>query len=189
LFVMALTPAALAAAGYPALRAIDRETAKRALELEPKVALLEQLEIFAKARRPTLERLAGAATEGRFAPGNTIIRQGDVADVLYVLAEGEVEVTTRDDGPPHPLAELAAPNYFGEIGVLERIPRTATVTALTECRCEQMDGETLLEALVTSPPSASLMETAQGRLAATQPARTMTFGSSDTPAEQPAPIG
>lgn len=184
LLVMALAPAALAAAGYPALRAIDRETARRALELEPKVALLEQLEIFAKARRPILERLAAAATEVRFAPGDTIIRQGDVADALFVLADGAVEVTTRGDGPPRTLAKLAAPSYFGEIGLLEGIPRTATVTALTACRCEALDGQTLLDALVASPPSASLIETAQGRLAATQPTRTLTFGSTDAVAEE-----
>lgn len=189
LLVMALAPAALAIAGYPALRAIDRETARRALELEPKVALLEQLEIFAKARRPILERLAAASTVVRFGPADTIIRTGDVADALYVLVDGEVEVTTRSDGPPHTLAQLTAPNYFGEIGVLEGIPRTATVTAMTECCCEQIDGETLREALVTSPPSSSLMETAQGRLAAAQPARTLTFGSTDALAEEPAPAG
>jgi MFS family permease len=179
LLVLALAPAVLAAAGYPALRAIDRETARRALELEPKVVLLEQLEIFAKAGRPILERLAAAATEARFAPGATIIRQGDLADALYVLAVGEAEVTTRGDGRPHTLAKLAAPTYFGEIGLLEGIPRTATVTALTECRCDALDGQTLLEALATSPPSPSLIETAQGRLAATQPATTLTFGSTD----------
>ena len=190
LLVMALAPAALAVAGYPALRAIDRETATRALELEPKVALLEQLEIFAKARRPILERLAAAATEVRFTPASTIIREGDAADALYVLADGDVQVSVSSEGAEHTLAELAAPNYFGELGVLEGIPRTATITALTECRCEQIDGATLLEALVTSPPSSSLMETAQGRLTATQPARALTFGSvQEGVAEEAAPIG
>jgi MFS family permease len=189
LLVMALAPAALAAAGYPALRAIDRETAKRALELEPKVALLEHLEIFAKARRPVLERLAAAATEVRLSRGSTIIRQGDVADALYVLADGKVEVTTCGDGPPQTLAVLAAPIYFGEIGVLDRIPRTATVVALTECSCGRIDGETLREALVISPPSSSLITTAQGRLAATQPARRLIFGSTDALAGEAASAG
>jgi CRP-like cAMP-binding protein len=145
--------------------------------LEPKVELLEKLEIFAAARRPILERLAAAATEVAFAPATSIVRERDAADALFVLAAGEVEVTAHGDGPEHTLAELSAPSYFGEIGVLERIPRTATVTALTDCQCLRIDGETLLEALTTSPASSSLMETARGRLAATQPARTLTFGS------------
>jgi CRP-like cAMP-binding protein len=70
---------------------------------------------------------------------------------------------------------MAAPSYFGEIGVLERIPRTATVTALTECRCERIDGEALLEALTTAPPSSSLMENARSRLLVTHPSREPTF--------------
>ena len=187
LFVMAAAPAALAVAGYPALRAIDRGTAMRALELEPTVALLEQLGIFEKASRPILERLAAAATELTFAPGTAIVTQGDAAEAMYALADGEVTVTAQHNGTEQALGTMIAPAYFGEIGVLERIPRTATVTAQTECRCLQIDGETLLEALTASPPSSSLMETAQGRLAVTHPARRLTFGSpSSADAERPA---
>ena len=60
-----------------------------------------------------------------------------------------------------PKRRMRSPSYFGEIGVLERIPRTATVTAVTACRCEQIDGDDLLDALTTAPPSATLMENAQ----------------------------
>jgi CRP-like cAMP-binding protein len=70
---------------------------------------------------------------------------------------------------------MSAPSYFGEIGVLERIPRTATVTAIGACRCEQIDGETLLDALTSAPPSATLMENARSRLALTHPSREPTF--------------
>ena len=97
LWTMALAPAALAAIGYPALRAIDRATEARARELAPTVALLETLEIFASARRPILERLAAAATEVRFAAGETIIREGDAADAVYVLVSGEVQVSARGE--------------------------------------------------------------------------------------------
>jgi CRP-like cAMP-binding protein len=124
--------------------------------LEPKVTLLESLEIFAKARRPILERLATAATEVRFPPDTTIIRESEPADAMCVLAEGDVRVTAHGNAAEHELAELKAPSYFGEIGVLEGIPRTATVTTLTDCRCERIEGETLLAALVASPPSSPL---------------------------------
>jgi hypothetical protein len=187
LFVMAAAPAALALAGYPALRAIDRETASRARELEPTVALLEQRGIFEKASRPILERLAAAATEQTFAPGTAIVTEGDPADALYALADGEVTVTAQRDGGEETLGTMRAPAYFGEIGVLERIPRTATVTARTECRCQRIDGDTMLDALTASPASSSLMETAQGRLAATHPTRRLTFGTEQpVDSEQPA---
>lgn len=175
LLVMAVVPAVLAMAGYPSLRAIDRETAKRARELEPKVGLLEGLDIFEKAGRPVLERLASAATTVTFTPGTAIVTEGDAADAMYVLGDGEVRVTAR--GIERPLGVLTAPSYFGELGVLERIPRTATVTAMTECRCERLEADELLDALTASPPSSSLMETAQRRLAVTHPARTLKFRS------------
>ncbi|MGH2870024.1 MAG: MFS transporter [Solirubrobacteraceae bacterium] len=177
LWTMALAPAGLAAVGYPALRSIDRATEARARELAPTVARLEALGIFAGARRPVLERVAAAATEVRFAAGEPIVREGDAAEALYVLIAGEVQVSARGEtgGAERPIRIMTAPSYFGEIGVLEQIARTATVTALTECACEQIDGLQLLEALTSSPPSSALIATARGRLGVTHPGRSLTY--------------
>jgi MFS family permease len=179
LLTMALAPFALGLAGYPALLRIDRQTKARAKELEPRVALLERLDLFASARRPVLERLAAVAIDATFAPGYAIVREGDEADALYVLAKGDVRVTGRGEAGEEErlLNELTAPAYFGEIGVLGRIPRTATVTAVTECRCEVIDGEALLDALIAAPPSSSLMENASARLARSHPTRKVSFGT------------
>ena len=70
-----------------------------------------QLGIFATATRPILERLAGVATEVEFAPGTAIVREGDPADALYVLVEGEVEVTARGEagGPEQRIRTMTAP--------------------------------------------------------------------------------
>jgi MFS family permease len=171
LYVMAFAPAGLGLLGFPALLRIDRQTAAHAAALAPRVALLEQLSIFATASRPTLERLADAATVVELSGGTPIVREGEPADALYVLVTGEVEVTARGE-----LGELerhvrtmAAPGYFGEIGVLRHVPRTATVTARTDCRCERIDGAALLDALTTAPASSSLMENVRSRLAVTHP--------------------
>ncbi len=128
-----------------------------------------------------LERLAEAATEVEFGPAATIIREGDTADAIYVLVDGEVEVSARGEsgGEEKRLRTMQAPTYFGEIGVLEQIPRTATVTALTDCRCERIEGQALLDALSTAPPSSSLMENARGRLAVTHPSRKLAYAAED----------
>jgi hypothetical protein len=177
LLTMALGPSALGLLGYRTLRAIDREGSIRAATLAPLVALLERLELFATASRPVLERLAGAATDQEFAAGATVIREGEPADALYVLVEGEVEVTARGEagGAERRLRAMTAPSYFGEIGVLEGIPRTATVTAVGECRCARIDGDDLLSALTATPPSSSLMEVARSRLAVTHPSRRISY--------------
>ena len=184
LIAMAFAPFALGLLGYPALQAIDRATAERAAALAPRVAVLEQLGIFASATRPVLERLASAATEVDFPAATAIVREGEPADALFVLVEGEVEVKARGEagGEERRLRSMPAPSYFGEIGVLERIPRTATVTALTEARTLRIEGAALLDALTSVPPSSSLMENARSRLALTHPSQPVTFAAEAEPA-------
>ena len=181
LLIAAFAPFGIGLLGFPSLLAIDRGAAAKTAALEPRVAVLEGLGIFATASRNVLERLAGAATEAAFAAGTRIVVEGEQADVLYVLLEGEVEVTARGEsgGEERVLRRMSAPSYFGEIGVLERIARTATVTALTDCRCDQIDGDTLLEALSAAPPSSALMENARSRLALTHPSRKPAFAAAE----------
>ncbi len=181
LFVMAFAPAVLGLLGAPALVRIDRQSRAQAQALAPRVALLEQLGLFAAASRPVLERLASVATELEFAPAQAIVREGDPSDALYVLEQGEVEVTVRgDQGQAHRLIRtMSAPCYFGEVGVLERIPRTATVTGAAPGRCLRIEGAALLAALASAPASSSLMESARTRLAVTHPSAAITYGAAD----------
>jgi MFS family permease len=177
LLTMAFGPTALGLLGWPALIAIDRQAAARAEALAPRVELLERLEIFATASRAVLERLAGLVREVEFPSGKVIVAEGDPADALFVLVAGEVDVSASGEhgGPERHIRSMTAPSYFGEIGVLEQIPRTATVKALTECRCWRIEGSALLDALNTTPPSSSLMEQARSRLAVTHPSTKLAF--------------
>lgn len=178
LLTMAFAPFALGLLGVPALVEIDRASAVATAALAPRVALLEGLGIFSKASRPVLERLAAVASEMSFSASTVIVREGEEAHEFFVLAEGEVEVTARGEGAAdRVLRRMKAPAYFGEIGVLERIPRTATVTAVTQCRCEAIEGDALLDALAAVPPSSTLMENARSRLAVTHPSREPTFAA------------
>ncbi|MDE3131140.1 MAG: MFS transporter [Acidobacteriota bacterium] len=171
LWTMALAPPLVALLALPALLRVDRETAAASVLLAPKVALLEQLGIFASASRTLLERLASQAEEREFAAGAELITQGDQADYLYVLSDGSVEVTSSGEGggPARPIRTMEAPTYFGEIGILQHIPRTANVSARTACRCLLIDGQTLLEALGTSSPSSAMLARTASLLAVTHP--------------------
>jgi Na+/melibiose symporter-like transporter len=176
LFVMAFGPFALGLLGYPSLVAIDRVAAERAAALAPRVAILEQLGFFASASHTVLERLAGVAEEEGARAGSAIVREGEPAEALYVLADGEVEVTARGEaGEEQAIRTMSAPCYFGEIGVLEHIPRTATVTALTDAKLLRIEGTALVDALTSTGPSSSLMENARSRLALTHPSRTLSY--------------
>jgi MFS family permease len=176
LIFMALVPAGLALLGYPALAALDQAAAARFAELAPRIAILERLGIFAAAPQPVLERLAAACTEVEFAPDDVIIREGDPADALYVILEGSVGVTARGEGDSEQRLRTMGPDtYFGEIGLLERIPRTATVIAEAPTRCYRIDGDEFLGALTETPPATSLLEGARTRLALSHPSRRLTY--------------
>jgi len=106
-----------------------------------------------------LERLASEARGRDFAVGTEIITEGADADYLYVLVEGTVDVTAGGEagGPVQPIRTMRAPTYFGEIGILERIPRTANVTAADSCPCLLIDGEELLNAVQSASASTSML--------------------------------
>jgi CRP-like cAMP-binding protein len=86
-----------------------------------------------------------------------------------------VTSTGEAGGPDREIRTMGPGTYFGEIGLLERIPRTATVVTAEECRCSRIEGSAFLEALVDAPPATSLMEGARTRLAVTHPSRRVTF--------------
>jgi CRP-like cAMP-binding protein len=85
-------------------------------------------------------------------------------------------VTARgESGAEQRLRTMGPETYFGEIGLLEHIPRTATVTAEAPTRLYRIDGDEFLEALTTTAPATSLLEGARTRLAASHPSRSLTY--------------
>jgi MFS family permease len=160
----------LVLAGWPWLRRMDRAAILRLAELEPRIRVLEVLGIFTAAPRPVLERLAGAATEMDVPAGTAVIRQGETADALYVIASGEVSVTRQTGSePPRFLTTIRGPGYVGEIGLLEGIPRTATVAAVEPTRLWRIEGSEFLEALNEAPATPVFLETALVRRTRNQP--------------------
>ncbi len=97
---------------------------------------------FPEAPRDVLAR----ATEGMriltFAPGQTIMREGDAPDHFYVVVRGEAIVEQRDQqGTVRIVNTLHPDQYFGELGMLRGEPRNATVRARTGLEVIQVDRE------------------------------------------------
>ena len=76
--------------------------------------------------------------------GETVFRQGDPGDRFYVVVAGTAEVM----GDGRPITNLGPGDSFGEIALLRRVPRTATVRAVEELRLESLRGDRFL-ALMT----------------------------------------
>jgi MFS family permease len=127
------------------LAAIDRKTPAPVVE----IALLRSLPLFSPLAAPALEGLAHGLAGLEAPAGTDVVREGDPGDRFYVVADGELEVTHGG----RPLRTIGRGEGFGEIALLENVPRTATVTARTDARLYALDKPTFL-ASVTSHPRA-----------------------------------
>ncbi len=155
----------------PRLVSLDRVAASRAAMLAPRIAILERLDLFSTASRTSLERLAGAATETEVPAGTPIVVEGDLADSFYVVLEGRLDVSAVGErgGRPRWLRSLEAGSYFGEIGLIGNVPRTASVAAATPSTLLRVSGEDFVDALSNLSASPSLLEGARVRLSVTHP--------------------
>jgi MFS family permease len=182
LLIMGFTIPALSVASYPLLRALDARALGEVSAIESIVATMEALDIFAGATRRALERLARSAVESSVVAGTVLVREGTVPDDFFVLMAGEVAIAgAGDSGVDQSLGVLEAPNYFGEIGLLEHRPRTATVTATALCRILRISGADFVEALTETALSPGALGTMQVRLARTHPSSAVTFGQDQAP--------
>jgi MFS family permease len=113
------------------------------------VALLRSLPHFADLPAPALVTLAGALERIDAAPGQVLIRQGEDADRFYAIADGEVSVSV--DGRPRGVRGRGT--GLGEIALLRRVPRTATVTAVGPATLFALDSATFLAAVSGHAPT------------------------------------
>ena len=108
---------------------------------EARLRLLADLSIFAGAPPFAIEGLASACREVRVPAGAVVIRAGDPADALFVIVGGSAVVTAASGAV---LATLGVGDYFGEIGIVKGVPRTATVTAATGSTLVRIEAEDFL---------------------------------------------
>ena len=108
---------------------------------------LADVELFRGLNPAAIETAMRAATVVPMTTGQVIIRQGDRADRFYVIAAGRVEITqtTAEGGPAKVLRQEGESEFFGEIGLLSNVPRTATVTAASDGRLVALDRDPFLE--------------------------------------------
>ena len=165
---------ALCLLALPRLVKADRVASVQAAAMAPRVAILERLDLFVRASQSSLERLAGSAIETFASPGTVVVAEGAEADAFYVIEAGDLAVTAVGEGAePVALRTLGPGAYFGEIGLLGHMPRTATVTASSECRLLRIEGGDFLEALTSLSASPAFLEGARSQLALTHPSRSI----------------
>ncbi|MBA3586410.1 MAG: MFS transporter [Chloroflexi bacterium] len=127
----------------------------RPTELDPARARLMDRPIFSGLPVARLEAAARQLVEIPVAAGAAIVRQGEAANRFYLIGDGSVSVTqAAEDGNEVHLRNLGPGDVFGEIGLLRRSPRTATVTATSPGLLLALDADAFRD-LVGSGPGLS----------------------------------
>jgi CRP-like cAMP-binding protein len=109
-------------------------------EFAPTVQAAQELRELPSFEHMEFDELVELLQHGRWtnvAPGETIVRQGDVGDAFFAIRSGQVEVL--EDGAV--VRTMGPGTHFGEIALLLEVPRTATVRAVTPVRLFRLDRE------------------------------------------------
>jgi CRP-like cAMP-binding protein len=91
----------------------------------------DKIPVLAVLKPKDREAVLWSARQRTYAPGEVVITEGDSALNLFLIASGQARV---DQGGVE-LGRLGTGQFFGELGIIQQHPRTATVTAVDELTC------------------------------------------------------
>jgi len=96
--------------------------------------------------------------------GEVLFREGDVGDEMYLIKSGQIRITKSIGDEEKTLAILKEGDFFGEMAVLDRSPRSASAIAHTDCELIIVDREAFLKQVKENPFIEYVIETLTKRL-------------------------
>ena len=117
------------------------------LTADHKTTALSRVPLFQGISEESMARLAAVVGEQEFEPGQYIVLQGQVGTGLYVILEGQARVVRGTQE----IARLEPPDFFGELSVIDQMPRNASVQAVQPTRCLALASWDLLDLLESDP--------------------------------------
>jgi CRP/FNR family transcriptional regulator, cyclic AMP receptor protein len=100
------------------------------LHKDQKVDAIKHVPLFAKLSKKGLQEVAGVADEIDFEEGKTLTREGERGREFFVLLDGQADVRQNDKQ----IRTLGKGDFLGEIALVTKLPRTATVTTTSPVR-------------------------------------------------------
>ena len=97
---------------------------------KPTTALLRNVRLFSDLEEQDLESLANEFNERNFGAGQKVALEGEGGLMFFVVESGELSVEVHGEA----VSSLGAGSSFGEIALIDRRPRTATITAVSDVR-------------------------------------------------------
>jgi CRP/FNR family transcriptional regulator, cyclic AMP receptor protein len=105
------------------------------LSVMERIVFLRRVPLFADLDTGDLERVARIASERLFADGEQIAEQGEIGGEVFIIVTGAIRVSARgEDGQEHELAVRQPGEAVGEMSVISKTPRIASMTAVGDVR-------------------------------------------------------
>ena len=96
---------------------------------------LHEIPIFSELSQRELRQVLHIAHRRQYAPEEAIVREGQPSAGMYIILAGEVHISRRTpQGIDIEIATMHEGDFFGDVGLLDNAPRTATVIAVTDCK-------------------------------------------------------
>jgi small-conductance mechanosensitive channel len=120
--------------------------------------LLEQSDLFSVINSPERDFLAEHFSPQWLQPADTLIREGDMPEALFLVASGTAEITRSGPGGPRVVYRLGPGETLGAVGLITGSPYTATATALTPLKVYRLDKIAITAAIKSRPELATGLE-------------------------------
>ena len=125
------------------------------LALMERILFLKRVPLFENLSPSDIKQVAALAQEETFSDGVNIVREGEIGDVMFIIVSGEVRVLMTQQQKEVEIARRRAGEYVGEMALISKEPRIATVTAVGDVHVLCIDQKSF-EALLRDRPDASL---------------------------------
>jgi CRP-like cAMP-binding protein len=125
------------------------------LSLMERILFFKRVPLFADLSPGDLKQLAALAQEETFTDGVTIVREGDEGDVMFIIVAGEVRVLITRHQKEVEIARRKAGEYVGEMALISKEPRSATLIGVGNVRTLSIDQKSF-ESLLRDRPDVSL---------------------------------
>jgi CRP-like cAMP-binding protein len=127
------------------------------------IKMLHRLPLFAEFTEVEMEGALDLIDKVQYAAGECIVKQDENGDCMYVLVEGSARVVHRRKGKEFELAVLKVGDFFGELALVDSLPRSADVEALTPCMLLKIEHGALRAIAGVYPNAAFKLLLAVGR--------------------------
>jgi serine/threonine protein phosphatase PrpC len=127
--------------------ALTPEESSRASQVHAQLETLRRVSLFRDMTLPELARVLHVAHPAEVSEGELVVREGDATESLYILVEGAARVQRGGQT----VADLEAGRHFGEMALLNRRPRTATVIARLPSRMLVLDRDAFSALMAQEP--------------------------------------